>query len=134
MKTSFLLRGLGGLLASLFGGLALIGALWVGIFVTMNYDSPRFAVHVPGAIAQVGAISAENEITAVFSAFFILAMGLILLGLYQLRAAFFLLDEDAVVLPIAVEDRLDELERLKRRDMVTPAEYAAKRQEILKDL
>ena len=32
------------------------------------------------------------------------------------------------------EDRLDELERLKRRDMVTPEEYAAKRQEILKDL
>ncbi len=33
-----------------------------------------------------------------------------------------------------VEDRLDELERLKRRDMVTQEEYAAKRQEILKDL
>src|SRR5271170_3878280 len=33
-----------------------------------------------------------------------------------------------------VEDRLDDLERLKRRDMVTPEEYAAKRQEILKDL
>ena len=35
---------------------------------------------------------------------------------------------------LSVEDRLDELERLKRRDMVTPEEYAAKRQEILKDL
>ena len=34
----------------------------------------------------------------------------------------------------SVEDRLDELERLKRRDMVTPEEYAAKRTEILKDL
>jgi len=34
----------------------------------------------------------------------------------------------------SVEDRLDELERLKRRNMVTPEEYAAKRQEILKDL
>ena len=34
----------------------------------------------------------------------------------------------------SVEDRLDELERLKRRDMVTPEEYAAKRHEILKDL
>jgi hypothetical protein len=33
-----------------------------------------------------------------------------------------------------IEDRLDELERLKRRDMVTPEEYTAKRQEILKDL
>jgi hypothetical protein len=33
-----------------------------------------------------------------------------------------------------VEDRLDELERLKRREMVTPEEYVAKRQEILKDL
>jgi hypothetical protein len=32
------------------------------------------------------------------------------------------------------EDRFDELERLKRRDLVTPEEYAAKRQEILKDL
>ena len=34
----------------------------------------------------------------------------------------------------SVEDRLDELERLKRRDLVTPEEYATKRQEILKDL
>jgi hypothetical protein len=34
----------------------------------------------------------------------------------------------------SVENRLDELERLKRRDLVTPEEYAAKRQEILKDL
>ena len=34
----------------------------------------------------------------------------------------------------SAEDRLDELERLKRRDLVTPEEYAAKRQEILKDL
>ncbi len=34
----------------------------------------------------------------------------------------------------SVEDRLDELERLKRRDMVTPEEYDTKRQEILKDL
>jgi len=34
----------------------------------------------------------------------------------------------------SVEDRLDELERLKRRDMVTLEEYAAKRQEILKNL
>ena len=34
----------------------------------------------------------------------------------------------------SVENRLDELERLKRRDMVTPEEYATKRQEILKDL
>ncbi len=34
----------------------------------------------------------------------------------------------------SVEDRLDELERLKRRDLVTDEEYAAKRQEILKDL
>ena len=34
----------------------------------------------------------------------------------------------------SVEVRLDELELLKRRDMVTPEEYAAKRQEILKDL
>jgi len=34
----------------------------------------------------------------------------------------------------SVEDRLDELERLKRRDMVTPEEYAIKRQDILKDL
>jgi hypothetical protein len=32
------------------------------------------------------------------------------------------------------EDRLDELERLKRRGLVTTEEYAAKRQEILKDL
>ena len=41
---------------------------------------------------------------------------------------------NATVVGKSVEDRLDELERLKRRDMVTPEEYAAKRQEILKDL
>jgi predicted Holliday junction resolvase-like endonuclease len=34
----------------------------------------------------------------------------------------------------SVEDRLDELERLKRRAMVTPEEYEAKREEILRDL
>jgi hypothetical protein len=34
----------------------------------------------------------------------------------------------------SVEDRLDELERLKRRDLVTSEEYGTKRQEILKDL
>jgi hypothetical protein len=34
----------------------------------------------------------------------------------------------------SAEDRFDELERLKRRDMVTAEEYAAKRQDILKDL
>jgi uncharacterized protein YwgA len=48
-------------------------------------------------------------------------------------------EEDAAYTEISanhrqVEDRLDDLERLKRRDMVTPEEYAAKRQEILKDL
>jgi hypothetical protein len=34
----------------------------------------------------------------------------------------------------SVENRLDELERLKRRDIVTAEEYAAKWQEILKRL
>jgi hypothetical protein len=34
----------------------------------------------------------------------------------------------------SAEDHLDELERLKRRAMVTPEEYVTKRQEILKDL
>ena len=34
----------------------------------------------------------------------------------------------------SVEERLDELERLKRRDLISPEEYAAKRQEILKGL
>jgi len=45
-----------------------------------------------------------------------------------------LADEDKTQNKRTAEDRLDELERLKRRDMVTPEEYAAKRQEILKDL
>jgi hypothetical protein len=34
----------------------------------------------------------------------------------------------------SAEDRLDELERLKRRAMVTPEEYEAKRKDILNDL
>ena len=42
--------------------------------------------------------------------------------------------QNAVPASSNAEARLDELERLKRRDMVTPEEYATKRQEILKDL
>ena len=42
--------------------------------------------------------------------------------------------EAASATRITVEARLDELERLKRRDMVTPEEYATKRQDILNDL
>jgi hypothetical protein len=42
--------------------------------------------------------------------------------------------DSALIARASVEDRLDELERLKRRDMVTPEEYTAKWQEILKDL
>lgn len=34
----------------------------------------------------------------------------------------------------SIEDRLDELERLKRRAMVTSEEYEAKRKDILNDL
>jgi hypothetical protein len=41
---------------------------------------------------------------------------------------------DAFGRPITVEDRFDQLERLKRRDMITADEYAAKRKQILKDL
>ncbi len=44
------------------------------------------------------------------------------------------IDQALIARTSTSEDRLDELERLKRRDMVTPEEYAAKRQEILKDL
>ncbi len=45
-----------------------------------------------------------------------------------------LLDLSSQAQPSSAEDRLDELERLKRRDMVTAEEYAAKRLEILKSL
>ncbi len=71
--------------------------------------------------------------------------GMLLLGLYLLttgvkltRGAFNILKQRELgtidTNYRTVEDRLDELERLKRRDLVTPEEYAAKRQDILKDL
>jgi hypothetical protein len=42
-------------------------------------------------------------------------------------------DSSLVARAPSVEDRLDELERRKRRDMVTLEEYAAKRQDTLED-
>jgi hypothetical protein len=54
-------------------------------------------------------------------------------GLRRVRAAC-VIPKEVMTDSRSIEDRLDELERLKRRDMVTPEEYAAKRQEILKDL
>jgi hypothetical protein len=40
----------------------------------------------------------------------------------------------ALVTRETVEDRLDEMERLRRRNLISPEEYAYKRQEILKEL
>jgi hypothetical protein len=69
----------------------------------------------------------------------IIALGYFLCrqGIRRTRLAFLPLNKASVTegeVQQSIEDRLDELERLKRRDMVTPEEYAAKRQEILKDL
>ncbi len=67
---------------------------------------------------------------------FLFGANLLLLGRF-LYIAFFTVSEIASQSPaprVSTEDRLDELERLKRRDMVTPEEYATKRHEILKDL
>jgi hypothetical protein len=69
--------------------------------------------------------------------FWVLGYGIIASGYKQLKASRTLPQDDdgKSELPLTtIEDRLDDLERLKRRDMVTPEEYAAKRQEILKDL
>ena len=70
-----------------------------------------------------------------FSATFLLLVGLVAVVAVRQRR------QNSKVIPSAqfawqnsVEDRLDELERLKRRNMVTADEYAAKRQEILNDL
>jgi hypothetical protein len=69
-------------------------------------------------------------------AFFILYGGILFIGgLNRFRQGFTLQQQGEAPSRLQkAEDRLDELERLKRRDMVTPEEYAAKRQEILKDL
>jgi hypothetical protein len=71
----------------------------------------------------------------IFSAAFFLFIGLVgLVAIRRLRSSLKSDSSAQFAWQNSVEDRLDELERLKRRDMVTPEEYAAKRQEILKDL
>ena len=71
----------------------------------------------------------------IFSAVFFLLIGLVgFVALRKMRQKAAANSSAQFAWQNSVEDRLDELERLKRRDMVTPEEYAAKRQEILKDL
>jgi hypothetical protein len=92
-----------------------------------------------GLIIGVGCkqLIAAGSLQGIGLAIFILSFGCILAGLAfseGYRVLHPRSGEYTVVGLASVEDRLDELERLKRRDMVTPEEYAAKRQEILKDL
>ena len=133
MKASFILRGAGGLLAALFGGVALLGAVCVTIFIQINSQASHMGINVPGDHLSTTDFGGFG-LTMVFSAFTVLGLGLIAVGLYQIRLAFSRLDQENTTPVINTEDRLDDLERLKRRDMVTPEEYAAKRQDILKDL
>ncbi len=65
----------------------------------------------------------------------VLNLAILIQGCAQFKSAWTLPDpHEEGTTSARVEDRLDELELLKRRDMVTPEEYTAKRQEILKDL
>ena len=103
-------------------------------WVRMNYD---FQIHLPGG----GPSNWPNDPILSFlgswcGTFFLVAGGVYALfrASQLFRQAQFLDRAKGGEEKSPVEDRLDELERLKRRDMVTPEEYAAKRQEILKDL
>jgi hypothetical protein len=98
-------------------------AVPVLLFVLMNYSDrglPVLFLVVPvvmGLIGLSGIVAGVLQFT-----------GKVKFG-RQIQAETSLSDKE-----LTSEDRLDELERLKRRDMVTPDEYAAKRQDILRDL
>ena len=134
MKTAFLLRGLAGLFVALIGSASLLAALWVGMCITMSERERSLMVNVPGSSTTALGSSTGSEFVLVFAAFFALGLGMVVMGIYQLRLTFIRFDEESKVRALPIEDRLDELERLKRRDLVTPEEYAAKRAEILKEL
>jgi membrane protein implicated in regulation of membrane protease activity len=106
MNAKFILCGLESLLLGALGLFLLLPAAIVAL------DPPSMH-HMP-----------FGPMVGTFLLFFIASVNLIFLSVRLFRSA----------LKASIEDRLDELERLKRRDMVTPEEYAAKRQEILKDL
>ncbi|MEJ0000549.1 MAG: hypothetical protein WDO13_16155 [Verrucomicrobiota bacterium] len=135
MKTSTLIRGVGGLIVVGCGAVFFLNAVGLWVFAASNYEATsRLLVHVPGADGDV-----PNLTRAPYAAFALVLLasgaGLMLWGLRQFHLLVSRLDEEEGSIEAEpVEDRLDELERLKRRDMVTPEEYAVKRREILKDL
>lgn len=106
-----------GVALAILGAFILVTVLPFGFFVTSNFNS-GFAYLFLLVPAGIGA-------------------GSIIAGVLQFtgRVKFGrVIEAETRETAKEVEDRLDELERLKRRDMVTPEEYAAKRAEILKDL
>jgi hypothetical protein len=98
-------------------------AIPVLLFVMMNYFSKGFPVLFLVAPVVVGLIGLSGIVAGVLQ-----FTGKVKFG-RQIQAETSISDKK-----LMTEDRLEELERLKRRDMVTPEEYAAKRHEILGDI
>jgi len=108
-----------GMAMTILGGFILLVVVPIFLFTASNFDS------------------GFGYLVALVPVF--IGMSAVVVGLLQFngRAKFgrvIEIDSAAAGKEQRTEDRLDELERLKRRDMITPEEYATKRQEILKDL
>jgi hypothetical protein len=115
MKANPLLIGFVGLVSMVTG----VGSLGLAAFFAIGAASNSYLAVVLAAL--------------LWTAYFLLSRGFRLI--YSVSGVMTPEDlEEASLEAKSVEDRLDELERLKRRDLVTPEEYAAKRQEILNDL
>jgi hypothetical protein len=122
MNAKSILRGSGGLLLGVLGLILLLAATVVGRDVIMRH----------GPLTDDGVEVGPAVGTLLL--FLVASASFIILSAHQMRLALKAPDKTESSAKPTVESRLDELERLKRREMVTPEEYAAKRQEILKDL
>jgi hypothetical protein len=122
MRATILLRSLGYLLLGGMGCILLLNALTFGAVLSVNSTRPHDASYW--------------EVLVFFILLLVTGGGTLWHCLLRLRENFAQWDKVSrqLLRPASVEDRLDQLERLKRRAMVTPEEYTAKRQEILKDL
>lgn len=137
MNPASILRIILGCLVSgagvLLVAISLVGGWLASSFQTIYHE---FNVNVPGVSMVPDAATASSFFGPSLTAFILGVGGIYLLfrGAQVLRVVLARLEEGVAEEAVSVEDRLDELELLKRRDLITSEEYAAKRQEILQDL